>query len=151
VTIPVIRSLAVTATFGIAPTTTTTTTPPATYRILTMTFEDSSNKGTCCDGLDHLYSYRICAVDLATRTEALNPPNCLPTGSSDHDCDGDDDNSKCDDEDGDERSAGVGGFLRPNAPDAALERTRLIAVHRPVRMKPRATIQHSPTTGRNPT
>lgn len=132
IVIPAARSLAVTATFGAAPTTTTTTIDPRTYRILTMTFQESMSSGACCSGLDHLYSYTICDVDLATRAAALNPPNCQ---------------LGAEDDDGDTDSAAA--LARGTTRD--LTRTRLIGTHRRSTHRVRPSSSHSPTTGRNPT
>lgn len=114
------------------PTTTSTTIDPHTYRILTMTFQESMASGACCNGLDHLYSYTICDVDLSTRAAALNPPNCQ-MGADDGDGDSD-------------RAAAL---ARGTTRD--LTRTRLIGTHRRSTARVRPSIPHSPTTGRNPT
>jgi hypothetical protein len=102
-----------------------------------MTFQDSMSSGACCNALDHLYSYTICDVDLATRAAALNPPNCLP-GESDGDGDSD-------------SGSGDGDAMRPRGTTPDLARTRLITVRRAAIGRHRIPIQHSPTTGRNPT
>jgi uncharacterized repeat protein (TIGR02543 family) len=76
------KARVVTATFNPAPPPPTPTIDPLTFRILTMTFVDSMSSGTCCSGIDHLYAYRICDVDLKTRDEAMNPPDCPSDGGN---------------------------------------------------------------------
>jgi len=103
-----VTSQPTTTTSATTTTTTTTTVPPTTTTVapvgdfsrLVMTYlRTATDKSSCCKGLNELYSYRICAVNIATAAAALSPAACLDyLGQNCHDSD---DNERCDEEEDD--------------------------------------------------
>ncbi|MBJ7282986.1 MAG: hypothetical protein JHD40_07755 [Acidimicrobiia bacterium] len=67
-----------TTTTTTVPPTTTTVAPAGNFSRLVMTYlRTATDKSSCCIGLNELYSYRICAVNIATTAAALSPAGCL--------------------------------------------------------------------------
>ena len=75
---PTTTTSTTTTTTTTVPPTTTTAAPVGSFTRLVMTYlRTATNGSTCCIGLNELYSYRICAVNIATTAAALSPAACL--------------------------------------------------------------------------
>ncbi len=130
-------STTTTTTTTTVPPTTTTAAPVGSFTRLVMTYlRTATNGSTCCIGLNELYSYRICAVNVATATAALSPADCLDYQGQN--CTDSDEDDTCDQQEND--SNAMRGSPRDS--EKPLKLIKYSPKHRPVTKHSGGRVMH---------